>query len=95
MSENWKLCQPLTNSTHVEELQAFLEDVYGTIAMVNYPYETNFIVPLPPNPVKVRRDIYGSDYDNDLIKNIRRRLILWILIFVCIFFSGFLQSFIK
>ncbi|KAL2729995.1 lysosomal Pro-X carboxypeptidase [Vespula maculifrons] len=53
LSENWKLCQPLTNSTHVEELQAFLEDVYGTIAMVNYPYETNFIVPLPPNPVKV------------------------------------------
>lgn len=53
LSDNWKLCKPLKNSTHVEELQAFLEDVYGNIAMLNYPYETSFLVPLPPNPVKV------------------------------------------
>lgn len=29
----------------------YLEDVYGNLAMVNYPYETRFLAPLPPNPV--------------------------------------------
>ncbi|KAK2576844.1 hypothetical protein KPH14_005476 [Odynerus spinipes] len=53
LSETWKLCQPLKNATDVEDLLSFLEDVYGTIAMVDYPYESSFIVPLPPNPVKV------------------------------------------
>lgn len=51
LSDNWKLCQPLKNASNVEDLLSFLEDVYGTIAMVNYPYESSFIVPLPPNPV--------------------------------------------
>lgn len=53
LSDNWKLCKPLKNEEQVEELMSFLEDVYGVIAMVNYPYESSFIVPLPANPVKV------------------------------------------
>ncbi|XP_012260896.2 lysosomal Pro-X carboxypeptidase [Athalia rosae] len=47
LSENWKLCP----SSDVKLLKDFLTDVYGNLAMVNYPYKTNFLAPLPANPI--------------------------------------------
>ncbi|XP_012280415.1 lysosomal Pro-X carboxypeptidase isoform X2 [Orussus abietinus] len=51
LTENWKLCEPLNNTTQVEGLKSWLNDVYGNLAMVNYPYESNFLMPLPAYPV--------------------------------------------
>lgn len=51
LSENWKLCQPLKNSTGVEKLKSFLVDVYSFLAMVNYPYKADFLAPLPAYPI--------------------------------------------
>ncbi|XP_015610590.1 lysosomal Pro-X carboxypeptidase [Cephus cinctus] len=49
--ENWKLCSPLVNATHVRALKSWLSDIYGNLAMVNYPYEANFLAPLPGYPI--------------------------------------------
>ncbi|XP_043481876.1 lysosomal Pro-X carboxypeptidase [Leptopilina heterotoma] len=51
LSETWKLCEPLKNLTQVVNLKNWLIDVYGNLAMVNYPYETKFLAPLPANPI--------------------------------------------
>ncbi|XP_031836182.1 lysosomal Pro-X carboxypeptidase [Nomia melanderi] len=51
LSDNWKLCEPLKNETHVKQLKDYLEEIYTNLAMVNYPYEANFLAPLPAYPV--------------------------------------------
>lgn len=53
LSEKWSLCKPLNNSSDVKLLKDFLVDVYGNLAMVNYPYESNFLAPLPAYPISV------------------------------------------
>ncbi|XP_011863698.1 PREDICTED: lysosomal Pro-X carboxypeptidase [Vollenhovia emeryi] len=53
LSDNWKLCEPLKTAEHVKTLKDFLEEVYINLAMVNYPYEADFLAPLPGNPVNV------------------------------------------
>lgn len=53
LSDNWKLCEPLKTVQHVKALKDFLQEVYINLAMVNYPYEANFLAPLPGNPINV------------------------------------------
>lgn len=53
LSNNWKLCDSLKTAEHVQMLKDFLQEVYINLAMVNYPYETNFLAPLPGNPINV------------------------------------------
>lgn len=51
LSDNWKLCQPLKNTSDVKQLISYLEDIYTNLAVVNYPYKANFLAPLPAYPV--------------------------------------------
>ncbi|KAF5294855.1 hypothetical protein FQA39_LY00339 [Lamprigera yunnana] len=51
LTDTWKLCEPLQESD-IEYLLNWLQDVYSNMAMVNYPYPTNFLANLPGNPVK-------------------------------------------
>ena len=46
----FKLCSPLKSAT---ELKDYLSDVYGNVAMANYPYPAGFLAPLPAWPVSV------------------------------------------
>lgn len=52
LSKEWKLCRALKNSSDVRSLKNWLTDSYGYMAMLNYPYPTNFLNPLPGNPVR-------------------------------------------
>ncbi|CAL7948405.1 unnamed protein product [Xylocopa violacea] len=51
LSDNWKLCEPLKNSSDVKLLKSYLKDIYINLAEVNYPYKANFLAPLPAFPV--------------------------------------------
>ncbi|CAF3340275.1 unnamed protein product [Rotaria socialis] len=46
----FKLCNPLKS---VDELKNWLLDMYGNIAMVDYPYPTSFLADLPAFPARV------------------------------------------
>ncbi|XP_011687217.1 PREDICTED: lysosomal Pro-X carboxypeptidase [Wasmannia auropunctata] len=53
LSDNWRLCEPLKTAENVKTLKDFLQNIYINLAMVNYPYEANFLAPLPGNPINV------------------------------------------
>ncbi|KAK0161866.1 hypothetical protein PV327_008271 [Microctonus hyperodae] len=51
LSSLWKLCKPLNNTSDVKQFKDWLSNVYINLAMVDYPYESNFLAPLPPYPI--------------------------------------------
>ncbi|XP_050441627.1 lysosomal Pro-X carboxypeptidase-like isoform X2 [Adelges cooleyi] len=52
LSNQWKLCWPLKNSTDVTKLKSWAKRAYENMAMANYPYPADFLMPLPGNPIK-------------------------------------------
>ena len=71
----FKLCQPLKS---VQELKDWLMDMYGNIAMVDYPYPTSFLADLPAFPARVfcsnvtKSSIKTIDDDEDIVRRIVR-----------------------
>ncbi|KAL1512952.1 hypothetical protein ABEB36_002450 [Hypothenemus hampei] len=53
VSEIFKLCRNLVNEADTNKFIDTLTDVYVNLAMLNYPYPTKFLSPLPANPVKM------------------------------------------
>jgi len=53
LSTNWKLCKPLKTGDDVEDLKSWLSDAYTNLAMINYPYPSDFLLPVPAKPVAV------------------------------------------
>lgn len=52
MKEIWNLCDMPTHPDNITSLIGLVNDAIGTMAMVNYPYPTNFVNPLPAWPIK-------------------------------------------
>ncbi|KAJ9593964.1 hypothetical protein L9F63_014605 [Diploptera punctata] len=48
LNENWKLCKPLNKSSDINELKDWLQNVYTSLAMIDYPYPTNFLCQCMP-----------------------------------------------
>lgn len=53
LHKNWNLCQPVKNSTDLDMLMDYLNSMYSDLAMVNYPFASDFLMPLPAEPVRV------------------------------------------
>jgi lysosomal Pro-X carboxypeptidase len=53
IQEIFNLCKAPEAPEDVQNLIDTVSDSIGTMAMVNYPYETNFVNPLPEWPQKV------------------------------------------
>ena len=49
----FNLCAPVATSADVEHLELFLRNALNYLAMLDYPYATNFLGPLPGHPVNV------------------------------------------
>ncbi|XP_076261393.1 lysosomal Pro-X carboxypeptidase [Rhynchophorus ferrugineus] len=52
VSQQFSLCKDLQNSDDVETLLNWLSEIYTNVVMVNYPYPTDFLNPLPANPAR-------------------------------------------
>ncbi|XP_053677966.1 lysosomal Pro-X carboxypeptidase [Anopheles nili] len=53
LNEKFKFCTNVTKASDVTEtFFEYLTDVYGNLAMINYPYESNFLAPVPAYPVR-------------------------------------------
>ncbi len=62
VSDTFKLCKPLGKGD-VPAFKDYLNNLWTNIAMMDYPYPTTFLMPLPGHPVKVlgklERRYYG------------------------------------
>uniref|UniRef100_U5ET05 Lysosomal Pro-X carboxypeptidase n=1 Tax=Corethrella appendiculata TaxID=1370023 RepID=U5ET05_9DIPT len=52
LNEKFRFCKNLTKVEDLKEFTDYLTDVYGNLAMANYPYPANFLAPLPAYPVR-------------------------------------------
>lgn len=52
LSAELLLCEPIKTDADLDKFFDYLEDVYGSLAMVNYPYSNDFLSPLPGYPVR-------------------------------------------
>ncbi|XP_060659290.1 LOW QUALITY PROTEIN: lysosomal Pro-X carboxypeptidase [Drosophila nasuta] len=79
LGDLFHLCDPIKNADDLNEFLDFLEDVYGNLAMANYPYNSTFLAPLPPNPVRqlcfYLKDLHQKD--DDLIKSMASALAVY------------------
>jgi lysosomal Pro-X carboxypeptidase len=68
IGEIFNMCAAPTQWTDIALLKAFLADNLGTMAMVNYPYETNFVAPLPAWPQEYAcNQIKNTDFSNETV----------------------------
>lgn len=76
LSATFHLCSPLKDSNDVEHLKDWLSETWINLAMANYPYESNFLQPLPAWPVKeVCKNLKNSNInDKQLLKNLYQAL---------------------
>ncbi|CAG9759251.1 unnamed protein product [Ceutorhynchus assimilis] len=52
VSTTFQLCKNIQTNDDIETLLNWLSEIYVDIVMVNYPYPTSFLVPLPGHPVR-------------------------------------------
>uniref|UniRef100_A0A8C6WPH1 Lysosomal Pro-X carboxypeptidase n=1 Tax=Neogobius melanostomus TaxID=47308 RepID=A0A8C6WPH1_9GOBI len=52
LSEEFSLCGPLKNKNDVGSFKNWLQETWVNLAMVDYPYEANFLQPLPRWPIQ-------------------------------------------
>jgi len=55
----------ITSANDVQNLIEYLADAFGTMAMVNYPYNTSFIRPLPGWPVNASCELGSHFLENN------------------------------
>ncbi|XP_023295310.2 lysosomal Pro-X carboxypeptidase [Lucilia cuprina] len=52
LNTEFLFCNPIKTEADLDKFFDYLEDVYGSLAMVNYPYSNDFLSPLPAYPVR-------------------------------------------
>ncbi|KAK8919050.1 hypothetical protein KSP39_PZI021276 [Platanthera zijinensis] len=68
LSRKFRLCKDLIDT---EQLSNWLDSAYSYLAMVDYPYASNFLMPLPAHPIKeVCKKVDGYPDGADILDRI-------------------------
>jgi len=71
-----KLCSPLQNQTDVSNVLFWIRNAFTYLAMLDYPYPTNFLSPLPAYPVNVACKIMTESGDK-ILEKLARTIGVW------------------
>lgn len=52
LNDEFKFCTAFNKTEDFETFYDYLQDVFGNLAMANYPFEAEFLAPLPSYPVR-------------------------------------------
>lgn len=53
LSSTFGLCKPLTSADDLTAFSGWLQDTFGSLAMIDYPNPADFLEPLPAYPIGV------------------------------------------
>jgi len=77
ISEAFNTCTPIASTDDLYNLYYHLMSGYSFIAMTNYPYPTNFLMPMPGYPVNVAAAYFsGMSPDPQTSSDDRKKLVL-------------------
>jgi len=79
ISKTFSLCKSLADQNDVEHLILWAVNAFGSMAMMDYPYPTNFLAPLPAYPM---------NYACNLLKQRQNNLLAGLAAAVGLFYNG-------
>ena len=67
LNTNFHLCPTshLTSVANISTIKSYLTDLWTNLAMMDYPYPTSFLAPLPANPVAAACQHLSQPFSND------------------------------
>lgn len=75
LSKALNTCDPIKSAADVEKIAEWMDNAYQYMAMTNYPYETEFLMKLPPWPANSScnpfEQITTTSADKDLFYAVR------------------------
>lgn len=78
LNSAFRLCTPLTQPQHLSSLEDFMYNGYSYMAMLNYPYPTDFLLKLPGWPAnsscQATRDVALNASDAEFFGAVRAGL---------------------
>jgi len=74
LTTTFSLCSPLKNYIQVLDFVDWLNEIYGDVAMMNYPYPAFFVQPLPAWPIRAMCEYMtdSSQTDADLLQDLAK-----------------------
>lgn len=69
LTKIWNLCEPLKN---YKDLEDYLIDSYSNLAMANYPYEADFLAPMPGYPVREVCSRLNETFDQEHLVQVNK-----------------------